>query len=107
MHMPLAKYEIVDTSYEFGGWIVLALMLPGLIILFGAVIAFIVRRKSKSDTAEAETAGYYRVLGVDENSGQRRESFFHANSRSGAEGRARMEGIVVTEIHRVDDNEVR
>jgi len=93
-----------DAQTGIGGWIVLALMLPGVIIILGVVIACIVRKRPASpDAASPEAAGYWRVLGVDAQTGQKRESIFHAASRQSAEGRAQLEGIVVTEIELVPE----
>lgn len=101
--MHLGKFVPIDFTPNATFWVVIALVLPGTLIVFGAVIAFIVRRNSRQEMQQG-IAGYYRVLGVDATSGERRESFFHADSRSAAEGRARLEGIIPTEIHRIDDD---
>lgn len=90
----------VDT---IGGWIFLALMLPGAVVIFAVVIAFIVRRRRHTDEPVGPTSGYWRVLGIDSQTGQKRESMFHADSRLAAQGRAEMEGIVITDIHPVDE----
>jgi hypothetical protein len=86
---------------NLSGWIVLALLAPGLIVLIG-VVAMYLLRKPGSDDLSAHAPGYYHVIGVDSESGKRREATFHADSAAGARGRARLEGIVALEIRQID-----
>ena len=83
-------------------WVIVALALPGTLIVVGAVLAFLFKRRGRAEVLQDEP-GYFRVMGVDAATGQRREALFHATSRDAAEGRARMEGIVATEVRRVED----
>ena len=98
--MVLAAYLQID----IGGWILLALMLPGVIVIVGVVIAFIIRRRENIPPPAASAPGYWRVLGVDSQTGEKRETMFHAESRQSAEGRALLEGIVATEVQPVDES---
>jgi hypothetical protein len=84
--------------------VVLALMAPGLIVLIG-IVAVYVFRKPKREDLFAHAPGYYHIIGVDSESGRHREATFHADSAAGARGRARLEGIVATEIRQVDQSE--
>lgn len=88
-------------SFQLGGWVVLALMAPGLIVLVGIVLLYVLRAPPKDDPA-MPAPGYFHVMGVDRETGERRESTFAANSQQSAAGRAELEGIIVTEIRRVN-----
>jgi hypothetical protein len=79
-----------------GGWLVILLLAPGLLVLVGVVIAFLVR-----PGRTANGPGYYHVLGFEEASGRPRDITVHAGSAAAARGRAELEGIVVTEVRRV------
>ena len=89
-------------AIDLTGWILLALLAPGLIVLVGVAMMYVLS-KPKKGTLLIPAPGYYHVLGVDKKTGERRESTFHAQSREAASGRAEMEGIVVTEIRQVDE----
>ena len=84
--------------------IVLVLALPGALIILASVIGFIFRRPGKTNEPVIPAPGYWRVLGVDKQTGQKRETMFHADSQQSAQGRAELEGIVVTEIQQVDES---
>ncbi|QOV88782.1 hypothetical protein [Humisphaera borealis] len=96
--MPLAHFEAIDLSDSSKTWIVVALMFPGAVIVFGLMITYLLRRPGKLDEPSPGEPGYYRVLGLDATTGLKRESLIHADSRQSAEGQARLQGIVVTEI---------
>lgn len=91
-----------EQRVEIGGWLVIALMAPGLIILVGIVLLYVLRAPQKDDPA-MPAPGYFHVMGVDRETGERREATFAANSQQSAAGRAELEGIIVTEIRRVND----
>lgn len=95
-----AEIDIVVPGPVF--WVIVALVLPGTLIVVGAVLAFIFKRRGRAEPVQDEP-GYFRVLGVDVATGQRREALYHATSRAAAEGRARMDGIIATEVRRADD----
>ena len=99
--MSIAHFESIDFPNGLTGWIVLALMLPGAIIVFGLMLTYLLQRTGKADVPPTGEPGYYRVLGVDAQTGQKRESLIHAENRMSAEGQARMEGIIVTHIEQV------
>lgn len=90
-----------------GNWLILALLLPGLIVLIGVVLAFALERRKGPGRPDpsAPAPGYYLVLGIDDKNGAARQATFHADSESGARGRATMDGIVVTEIRRVEETD--
>jgi hypothetical protein len=90
-------------AIELTGWIILALLAPGLIVLIGVVTMYVLS-KPKKGALLIPAPGYYHVLGVDKKTGERRETTFHAQSREAANGRAEMEGIVVTEIRQVNES---
>ena len=79
-------------------------MLPGLIVLVGVVVMYLLSRQRTGKDA-LPTPGYFHVLGIDKTSGERRESTFHAASEDAARGRAELEGIVVTEIRLVNERD--
>ena len=95
----LTPIHIADAS----GWIIFALMLPGLLVLIGLVAGFVLRRPKKGEQA-MPAPGYYHVMGIDRATGSKRESTFHAQSSQSARGRAELEGIVVTEIRQVNES---
>ena len=97
--MPSTMLVAIDPT----GWIVLALLAPGLMVLIGVVTMFVLSKPKKGKPI-IPAPGYYHVLGVDKQSGERRETTFHAQSREAANGRAEMEGIVVTEIRQVNES---
>ena len=92
---------LADLSPSLGGWLIIALLAPGLLILIGLVVMFVISRNG-ADSESAASPGYYHVLGIDGSSGAKREATFHAQTLQGAQGRAEMDGIIVTEIRRVD-----
>ena len=97
--MSSAAPHIADVN----GWVILALMLPGLLVLIGLVAGFVLRRPEKGEAA-MPAPGYYHVMGLDRTTGTKRESTFHAQSVQSARGRAEMEGIVVTEVRQVNES---
>lgn len=92
------------SDVDWSGWVVLALMAPGLIVLIG-IVAIYVFRKPRQEDLFAHAPGYYHIIGIDSESGKRREATFHADSAAGARGRARLEGIVATEIRQIDSSD--
>ncbi len=94
-----ASIHIADVN----GWVILALMLPGLLVLIGLVAGFVLRRPKRGERA-MPAPGYYHVMGIDRATGAKRESTFHAQSSQSARGRAELEGIVVTGIRQVNES---
>ena len=88
---------------DLGGWVVLALMLPGFLVLVGVVVAFVVSKPRRSGPDEA-VPGYYHVMGIDRRTGQSREVTFQAAGEAAARGRAELDDIVVTEVRLVDES---
>ena len=80
------------------GWVLIALGAPGLLVLVGVVVAFIVRPQTPS----AGGSGYYHILGVDKVTGKSRETTVQASGPDSARGRAELDGIVATEVRQVD-----
>jgi hypothetical protein len=91
----------VLADFDLSGWIVLALLAPGLIVLIG-IVAMYLLRKPRPENLSDYAPGYYHVIGVDDKSGKRREATFHADSAAGARGRAHLEGIVALEVRQID-----
>lgn len=87
---------------SLGGWIAILLLAPGAIVIAGVVVAFLLRGRGETIAHDAQDAGLYHVLGVDEATGARREATVGAGSRNGAIALAQREGIVVTAVTRVD-----
>jgi hypothetical protein len=87
----------IPASLAEGGWLVILLVAPGLLALVAVVIAFLFRPRRTSDGP-----GYYHVLGFEEGSGKPRDLTVHAGSVAGARARAALEGIIVTEVRRVE-----
>ena len=81
----------------------LHMIIFGICVLIGIVVMFVLS-KPKKGTLLIPAPGYYHVLGVDRTTGERRETTFHAQTREAANGRAEMEGIVVTEIRQVNES---
>ena len=81
-----------------GGWLVILLIAPGLLVLVAVVVAFLVRPVRTTDGP-----GYYHVLGIEQSSGKPRDMTVHAGSLAAARGRAELEGVIVTEVRRVEE----
>jgi hypothetical protein len=95
---PLALPLAIDTG-GLGGWLVILLVTPGLVVLLAVMTALLLRRRRDADAGP----GYYHVLGVDPATQARRELTVRADSPQAARGRAQMDGIVVTEVRRVQE----
>src|SRR3982751_5606336 len=80
-----------------GGWLVILLLAPGLLILGAGVVAFLCR-----PGRTAHGPGYYHVLGIEQASGKPRNMTVHAGSAAAARGRAEFEGVMVTGVRRVE-----
>src|SRR5436309_15702828 len=79
-----------------GGWLVILLVAPGLLVLVAVVVAFLFR-----PGRAVNGPGYYHVLGFEQASGKPRDMTVHAGSAAAARGRAEFEGVIVTEVRRV------
>jgi hypothetical protein len=94
--------SITDGPISFplaeGGWLVILLVAPGLLALAAVVVAFLFR----PGRATAEGPGYYHVMGIEQSSGRPHDMTIHAGSAAAARGRAEFEGIIVTEVRRVE-----
>lgn len=99
MSATLVTYDIPDGFFR---WVFLVLMVPGLLIIFILVLTLLIRGGRPRAIPPVDEAGYYRILGLDAKTGLKRETLLHAKSAASARGLAAMEGIVVTELHRVD-----
>ena len=82
------------------GWLLILLVVPGLLVLLAVVTALLLRRRGR----DAAGPGYYHVLGFDKNTQARRELTLRADSPTAARGRAEMDGIVATDVRRVEDS---
>jgi len=80
-----------------GGWLVILLLAPGLLALVAVVVAFLFRPGRATDGP-----GYYHVLGIEPSSGKPRDMTVHAGSAAAARGRAELDGIIVTDVRRVE-----
>jgi hypothetical protein len=80
-----------------GGWLVILLVAPGLLALAAVVVAFLFRPGRAT-----EGPGYYHVMGIEQSSGRPHDMTVHAGSAAAARGRAEFEGIIVTEVRRVE-----
>jgi hypothetical protein len=80
-----------------GGWLVILLVAPGLLALAAVVVAFLFRPGRAT-----EGPGYYHVMGIEQSSGRPHDMTIHAGSAAAARGRAEFEGIIVTEVRRVE-----
>ena len=93
--------SLLDRPISFplaeGGWLVILLLAPGLLILGAVVVAFLFRPGRTADGP-----GYYHVLGIEQASGKPRDMTVHAGSAAAARGRAEFEGVMVTEVRRVE-----
>jgi len=84
--------DLIPTWY---GWVVLALVVPGLIVLMSVVIAFLFHRAPKPDS---EGPRYFHILGFDPKTNAGRELTLQADGPSAARGLAQMQGIIVTDV---------
>jgi hypothetical protein len=82
-----------------GGWFVLVLMLPGFLVLVGVVVAFVFGKARRGGPEAAP--GYYHVMGIDRRTNEPRAATFHAAGEAAARGRAELDGILVTDVRRV------
>ena len=90
-----------DTG-RMGTWLVILLAAPGLIVIVAVVLTLLLRRRSKEPVGGP---GYYHVMGFDKATQVSREVTVRADSAAAARGRADMDGIVATEVRRVEDSE--
>src|SRR3954452_17066382 len=81
-----------------GGWLVILLLAPGLLVLIAVVVAFLFRPRRAGDGGP----GYYHVLGIEKATGKTRDMTVHAGSAVAARGRAELDGVVVTDVRRVE-----
>jgi hypothetical protein len=95
----LIETGLPDTG-RLGTWLVILLAAPGLFVLVAVVVTLMLRRRAKDAAAGP---GYYHVLGFDKASQARRELTLRADSPAAARGRAEMEGIVATDVRRVEE----
>jgi hypothetical protein len=86
---------------RMGPWLDILLAAPGLFVIVAVVVTFLLRRRGKG--AEAGP-GYYHVMGFDKATQASRELTLQAESPAAARGRAEMEGIVATDVRRVQDS---
>ena len=89
-----------DTG-RMGTWLVILLAAPGLIVIVAVVLTLLLRRRSKEPPGGP---GYYHVMGFDRATQASRELTVRADSPSAARGRAEMDGIVATDVRRVEDS---
>jgi hypothetical protein len=89
-----------DTG-RLGAWLVVLLAAPGLLVIVAVVATLLLRRRGKEADAGP---GYYHVMGFDKATQASRELTLQADSAAAARGRADMEGIVATEVRRVQDS---
>jgi hypothetical protein len=82
-----------------GGWFVILLAAPGLLVIVAVVVTLLLRRRGKD--AEAGP-GYYHVMGFDKTTQASRALTVQADSPAAARGRAEMQGIIATDVKRVD-----
>lgn len=101
--MPISSLLADQTTETLGGWLLVLLLTPGLLIMVGLVLAYVLARPKRNGPA-VPAPGYYHVLGIDRQTGQRREATFHAETQQSARGRAELDGIIVTDIRMVDES---
>jgi hypothetical protein len=101
--MPIAPHLADLTTETLGGWLIVLLLTPGLLVMVGLVLAYVLSRTKRTGPT-VPTPGYYQVLGIDRQTGQRREATFHAETQQSARGRAELDGIIVTDIRMVDES---
>ena len=89
-----------DTG-RMGTWLVILLAAPGLLVIVAVVATLMLRRRDKGADAGP---GYYHVLGFDKATQAARQLTLQADSPAAARGRAEMEGIVATDVRRVEDS---
>ena len=100
MPLTLAEIGAPDTG-RMGAWLVILLAAPGLFVIVAVVATLLLRRRGKD--AEAGP-GYYHVLGFDKATQASRQLTLQADSPAAARGRAEMQGIIATEVKRVEDS---
>ena|SRR5689334_10929630 len=95
---PMPPLEVpIPAPLAEGGWLVILLVAPGLLVLVAVVVAFLSRPGKASNGP-----GYYHVLGIEQSSGKPRDMTVHASSAAAARGRAELEGIIATDVRRVE-----
>jgi hypothetical protein len=77
------------------GWVVLAMVVPGLIVLIGVAVAFLFHRTPKVDNGGPR---YFHILGFDPKTNSGRELTLQAEGPSAARGLAQLQGIIVTDV---------
>jgi hypothetical protein len=92
--------EMVDVMNDFVipswyGWVVLAMVVPGLVVLIGVAIAFLFHRAPKTAN---DGPRYFHVLGFDPKTNSGRELTLQAEGPSAARGLAQLQGIIVTDV---------
>ncbi|MDB5296304.1 MAG: hypothetical protein JWO31_2287 [Phycisphaerales bacterium] len=95
--------ELMPTPLADARWTIFLLLLPGLAALVCVVLFSVVKRPEKAGQTDP-APGYYHVLGIDKATGAGREATLHAATEQGARGRAEMDGILVTEVRRVNES---
>ncbi len=98
--LTLALGAAFDTG-RMGAWLVILLAAPGLLVIVAVVTTLMLRRREKD--AEAGP-GYYHVMGFDKATQASRQLTLQADSPAAARGRAEMEGIIATDVKRVEDS---
>jgi len=77
------------------GWVVLAMVTPGLIVLITVAIAFLFHRAPK---IKDDGPRYFHILGFDPKTNSGRELTLQAEGPSAAREMAQMQGIIVTDV---------
>ena len=99
--MRVLLYEMeVSVPAGLGTWLIILLAGPGLFVLVAVVVTLLLRRRGNEAPAGP---GYYHVMGFDKVTQSRRELTLQADSPAAARGRAEMEGIVATDVRRVEE----
>jgi hypothetical protein len=98
--LTLVQAGTPDTG-RMGTWLVILLAAPGLFVIVAVVMTFLLRRRGKDAGAGP---GYYHVMGFDKATQASRQLTLQADSPAAARGRAEMEGIIATDVKRVEDS---
>jgi hypothetical protein len=77
------------------GWVVLAMVLPGLIVLVGVAVGFLLHRPPPADD---EGPRQFHVLGFDPKTNQSRELTLTAPDPIAARELGQMQGIIVSDV---------